>query len=66
MNANDRDDAPDFMDDAIRIERILDDFSERLTSDKQGTLGSISVHINSNEQTDSSRAVNWIDFDAGW
>ncbi|KIY91972.1 hypothetical protein MNEG_15991 [Monoraphidium neglectum] len=55
----------DFVDDAIRIERYLEEFSEKLLGD-QKTAGAISVHINSNENTDSQRAQNWIDFDAGW
>ncbi|KAI8469316.1 MAG: concanavalin A-like lectin/glucanase domain-containing protein [Monoraphidium minutum] len=35
-------------------------------SSNQKTTGAISVHINSNEGTDSSSSQNWIDFDAGW
>jgi len=66
MHSSDVDSAPDFMDDAIRIERYLVDFSDKLSSDQQSTRGAVSVHINSNEQTDSSRAQNWIDFDAKW
>jgi hypothetical protein len=45
--------------------RYLEEFSEKLLGD-QKTAGAISVHINSNENTDSQRAQNWIDFDAGW
>ncbi|KAI8473932.1 MAG: concanavalin A-like lectin/glucanase [Monoraphidium minutum] len=55
----------DFDDDAIRIERYLEDFSDKLLGE-QSTAGAISVHINSNENTDTQRAQNWIDFDAGW
>ncbi|KAI8469144.1 MAG: concanavalin A-like lectin/glucanase domain-containing protein [Monoraphidium minutum] len=69
--ADDPSSGPDFVDDAIRIERYLEDF--RLTagsgdemSSNQKTTGAISVHINSNEGTDSSSSQNWIDFDAGW
>jgi hypothetical protein len=66
LHSSDVESTPDFMDDAIRIERYLVDFSDKLSSDQQNTRGAISVHINSNEQTDSSRAQNWIDFDAEW
>ncbi|KIY95455.1 hypothetical protein MNEG_12507, partial [Monoraphidium neglectum] len=59
---------PDFADDAIRIERYLENFL--LTGGTFGsdhsTAGAVSVHINSNENTDSTHAENWIDFDAGW
>ncbi len=43
----------------------LQDFGDRLGG-HQSTPGAISVHINSNENTDSHRAQNWIDFDANW
>lgn len=49
------------------IPRYLEDFSTRLSDTKStSTRGAISVHINSNEHTDSTRAQNWIDFDAQW
>ncbi|WIA11894.1 hypothetical protein OEZ85_011978 [Tetradesmus obliquus] len=67
QHATDVDGGPDFMDDAIRIERYLEDFSSRLGDAKAtSTRGAISVHINSNEHTDSTHAQNWIDFDAQW
>eukprot|EP00879_Flechtneria_rotunda_P000467 GHRR01000568.1.p1 GENE.GHRR01000568.1~~GHRR01000568.1.p1 ORF type:complete len:1094 (+),score=373.48 GHRR01000568.1:402-3284(+) len=67
QHAQDLEGGPDFMDDAIRIERYLEDFSPRLIdTHSTSTRGTISVHINSNEHTDSSRAQNWIDFDAQW
>jgi hypothetical protein len=68
QHAADVHDGPDFMDDAIRIERYLEDFSTRLgqASKATSTRGAISVHINSNEHTDSNRDQNWIDFDAQW
>jgi hypothetical protein len=47
--------------------RYLEDFSSRLGDDKAtSTRGAISVHINSNEHTDSRHAQNWIDFDSQW
>lgn len=48
--------------------RYLEDFTPRLGDWRRGTStrGAISVHINSNEHTDSRMAQNWIDFDAGW
>jgi hypothetical protein len=47
--------------------RYLEDFSSRLGDAKAtSTRGAISVHINSNEHTDSTHAQNWIDFDAQW
>ncbi|GBF95915.1 hypothetical protein Rsub_08038, partial [Raphidocelis subcapitata] len=67
--ADDPSRAPDFADDAIRIERYLEDFSAGGwigDSSTQSTAGAISVHINSNENTDSQTAQNWIDFDVGW
>jgi len=59
---------PDFMDDAIRIERYLEDFSGKLPSlrGRQTTRGAVSVHINSNENVDSAAGTSWLDFDAGW
>jgi hypothetical protein len=47
--------------------RYLEDFTPRLGQFRStSTRGAISVHINSNEHTDSRLAQNWIDFDAGW
>jgi hypothetical protein len=47
--------------------RYLEDFTPRLGDWRStSTRGAISVHINSNEHTDSRMAQNWIDFDAGW
>lgn len=47
--------------------RYLEDFTPRLGESRStSTRGAISVHINSNEHTDSRMAQNWIDFDAGW
>jgi hypothetical protein len=49
------------------LTRYLEDFSSRLGDDKAtSTRGAISVHINSNEHTDSTHAQNWIDFDSQW
>lgn len=59
---------PVFMDDAIRVERWLVDVSMDgggLVS-QTNTRGSVRVHVNSNENTDSSRSSNWIQFDAQW
>lgn len=67
QHAQDVQGGPDFMDDAIRVERYLEDFSPRLADSRAtSTRGAISVHINSNEHTDSARASHWIDFDAQW
>lgn len=47
--------------------RYLEDFTPRLGQFRStSTRGAISVHINSNEHTDSRMAQNWIDFDAAW
>lgn len=47
--------------------RYLEDFTARLGDFRStSTRGAISVHINSNEHTDSRSAQNWIDFDAQW
>lgn len=51
---------------AAAAARYLEDFSSRLDSRATSTRGAISVHINSNEHTDSTHAQNWIDFDVQW
>lgn len=56
------------IDDAIRIERYLTEYNETqfLRNAKTNTLGSISVHINSNRQGNGRKNDNWIDFATEW
>lgn len=56
------------IDDAIRIERYLTEYNETqyLKNAKTNTLGSISVHINSNRQGNGGENDNWIDFATEW
>lgn len=50
-----------------RGRRYLEDFTPRFGDfGSSSTRGAISVHINSNEHTDSRTAQNWIDFDTAW
>lgn len=64
-NPDDRTGQQVLLDDAIRIQRYLEDYSDTLDSGTS-TMGAISVHVNSNEHTDSWLPENWIDFDAKW
>eukprot|EP00210_Caulerpa_lentillifera_P004763 g4547.t1 len=56
------------IDDAIRIERYLTEYNETqyLKNSKTNTLGSISVHVNSNRQGNGRGNDNWIDFATEW
>eukprot|EP00210_Caulerpa_lentillifera_P002634 g2516.t1 len=56
------------IDDAIRIERYLTEYNETqyLKNTKTSTLGSISVHINSNRQGNGGKNDNWLDFATDW
>ena len=56
------------IDDAIRIERYLMEYNESqyLRNTKTNTLGSISVHINSNRQGNGKSNDNWLDFATDW
>lgn len=52
-----------FLDDAIRVERYLGDYSDNMMEAQISTVGAVSVHINSNEMTDAESSESWIDFD---
>ena len=56
------------IDDAIRIERYLMEYNESqyLRNAKTNTLGSVSVHINSNRQGNGKANDNWLDFATDW
>ena len=56
------------MDDAVRIERIQKDLNPSLLEPfwATSTVGSIRVHVNSNEHEDSSDSTAWLDFAAEW
>ncbi|KAJ9505527.1 hypothetical protein QJQ45_027571, partial [Haematococcus lacustris] len=60
--------ASGFMDDALRIERVLDDLTPPWLEPffATSTTGSVALHINSNEHTDSENTRAWIYFDAQW
>ena len=58
-----------FMDDAIRLQRVMVDLNEDhfLPWWQLSTIGAIRVHINSNENTDRGHwKMSWMDFDAQW
>ena len=60
-----------FLDDAIRIERLLASSPSRLGRDigpdwTASTRGAVAVHINSNEHTDDEARQAVIYFDARW
>lgn len=57
-----------FMDDGIRLERVQKDLSFKLLEPfwATSTVGSIRIHINSNEHQDLTDGTSWLDFDAGW
>jgi hypothetical protein len=56
------------MDDALRVERVLQDFAppwlEPLFA--TSTAGALVLHINSNEHTDQEDTRAWMFFDAKW
>lgn len=56
------------IDDAIRIERYLTEYNQTayLKNTNANTLGSISVHINSNRQGNGRHNDNWLDFSTDW
>lgn len=56
------------IDDAIRIERYLKEYNNTtyLKNAKTNTLGSISIHINSNREGNGKHNDNWLDFAANW
>jgi hypothetical protein len=59
-----------FMDDALRIERILPDVAPPWLEPvfATSTAGAVVVHINSNEHTDSWQrdSRSWMYFDTQW
>jgi len=56
------------IDDAIRIERYLTEYNESsyLKNTNTNTLGSLSIHINSNRQGNGRQNDNWLDFATDW
>ncbi|KAF5833076.1 hypothetical protein DUNSADRAFT_10740 [Dunaliella salina] len=55
-----------FMDDALRIERLLSEQTPSWLEHRVSTVGAIALHINSNEHTDTEDSRSWVYFDAGW
>jgi hypothetical protein len=57
-----------FLDDAILIEKYLDDYAHTYSLDfaDLSTRGALSVHINANRKGNGKRYDHWLDFDAGW
>jgi len=55
-----------FMDDAVRIERLLTEQTPNWMESRISTLGAIALHVNSNEHTDAEDSRAWIYFDARW
>lgn len=54
------------MDDAIRIERLLSEQTPIWIDSRISTVGSIALHVNSNEHTDAEDSSAWVYFDAQW
>lgn len=66
---NDFDDSI-FVDDAILIEKYMDEFGQtrhlsNLPRDFS-TVGTVSVHINANRQGNGNRFDHWLDFALNW
>ncbi len=57
-----------FMDDALRLERVLHDYSPPWLEPffATSTSGSVALHINSNEHTDAEDTRAWMYFDTKW
>ncbi|PRW20453.1 concanavalin A-like lectin glucanase [Chlorella sorokiniana] len=57
-----------FLDDAILIEKYLDEYkgSHWIDYEQFSTRGSISVHINANREGNGKRFDHWIDYAVGW
>ena len=57
-----------FLDDAILIEKYLDDYAHTHSLDfaDLSTRGALSVHINANRKGNGKRYDHWLDFDVGW
>jgi len=55
-----------FLDDAVRIQRLLSEQAPSWMEPRVSTVGAVALHINSNEHTDSEDSRSWVYFDAGW
>ncbi|PSC70155.1 concanavalin A-like lectin glucanase [Micractinium conductrix] len=57
-----------FMDDAILIEKYMEEFqgSKWIDFAQFSTRGSVSVHINANREGNGKRYDHWLDFGVGW